>query len=367
MTQSQQRLRKFKRDPGYDARRQITNRALQIIATIKRYRVIPTSLLLKLIPGDTRNTYDHLKHLYHKGLVNRFCFFGPTGRPLEFNYFLDSRQALDLLVDAGLADADTLDLDQVKRNREKWTPLLESAPAGQQDTFEPVGADHEPQEPSEGQRLFLKHELMISRFHGMLELACRASEGQVKLAAWFQGPILHHSVEAPKIILRDGAWHQQEGTETIPHRPDALFTLQKADNPESVHFFYEADRKTTNTKRMIKKLRGHFHYIAKARQHRQDYSIQRVRAVLTETQDIKWADVLRTAAQHAMVSGPKPSELFWFTASELFTKQVPKEIGRTVKRIRQVPYYLEHPDVIFRPLWFTPIDTPGAQPRSLLD
>jgi hypothetical protein len=208
---------------------------------------------------------------------------------------------------------------------------------------------------------------MISRFHGMLELACRASEGRAKLLAWHQGPVLYHSIEAPKIVYRNGEWHREEGDERIPHRPDALFSIHGAGHDEPRHFFYEADRKTTNSKRIIKKLRGHFYYIAKARQHREDYGIQRIRAVLTETLDTKWAEALRIAAQHPVVSGPKPSELFWFTASDLFTKQVQTPITPGSKRPRQVPYYLEHPGVIFRRLWFTPLDSVGAQPRSLLD
>jgi len=366
MTQAQQRLKKFKRDPTYASRRrnrQITDRALTLIATIERYRVIPTSLVVKLAGGDPRNTSDHLHHLYHKGLVNRFCFFGRTGRPGEFNYFLDNTDALELLVTRTHADPDTLDFAAVRRNRQKWTPLLDPA-TDEAHSLELSEAAPAAEDASEGQRLFLKHELMISRFHGMLELATRASGGQVKLTAWFQGPILHRYVEAPKIVLRSNDWHEQDGTEKIPHRPDALFTLQRRDNPEPLHFFYEADRKTTNTRRMIKKLRGHFHYIAKARRQQEDYGILRIRAVLTETLDTRWAEALRTAAQHPVVSGPKPSALFWFTASEFFTKRIPKPEG---KRMRQVPYYLEHPDCIFRPLWFTPVDVAGAAPRSLLD
>jgi hypothetical protein len=333
---AQQRLKKFTRDPNYAAHsrnRQITERTLQIIAIIERYRVIPTSLLLRLVGGDPRNAYDHLKHLYQKALVNRFCFFGPTGRPLEFNYFLDNPEALKILIARSEVDPESLDFRSVRLNREKLTPLLDAAAASvRQDASKLLDTNEEAEELSEGKRLFLKHELMISRFHGMLELACRASGGQIKLAAWFQGPILHHYVEAPKITLRNGAWHRQEGTEKLPHQPDALFTLHKTDSTEPLHFFYEADRKTTTAQRMIRKFRAHFHYIAKARQHRQDYSIQRIRAVLIETRNTKWAETLRITAQHPLVSGPKPSELFWLTASQFFTKRIPKETGGTVKK-----------------------------------
>ena len=179
----------------------------------------------------------------------------------------------------------------------------------------------------------------------------------MSLLAWHQGPILHRSIEAPKMVCRDGQWYNQEGNERIPHRPDALLTLHVARHEEPRHFFYEADRKTTNTTRMIKKLRGHFHYIAKARQHREDDGIQRVRAVLTETLDTRWAEALRIAAGHPVVSGPKAAELFWFTASEVFMK----------RRAPERQHYLDNPDVIFRPLRFTAADATGATPRSLLD
>lgn len=368
MTPPQQRLKKFSRDPNYASRfgqRQITERALRIIATIEHYRLIPTSLLVRLVGGDPRNIKDHLQHLYHRGLINRFCFFGRTGRPLEFNYFLDNPEALHLLIDHSPGDADTLDFEKVKRNREKWTRILDSsAPdSGRED---PIIGNHAEEQPSEGQRLFLKHELMISRFHGMLELAARASGGKVSLLAWHQGPILHHHIYAPKMVCRDGDWHKEAGDERIPHRPDALFTLRIATKEEPRHFFYEADRKTMNTTDMIKKFRGHFHYVAKARQHREDYGIQRIRAVLTETLDTRWAETLRTAAQHPVVSGPKASELFWFTASEFFMKPLRKTVS-TLKRGAEAPYYLDNPSVIFRPLWFTAVDAAGAKPRSLLD
>jgi|GEM_PF-2905548 len=370
MTLPQQRLKKFSRDPNYERRfghRKITERALRLIATIERYYVIPTSLLLRLIGGDPRNAADHLQHLYHRGLVNRFCFFGHTGRPLEFNYFLDNPNALHLVIDGGIGDPDTLDFEKVRRNRQKWTPILES-PATDSGAEDP-GDNDQPQKepPSEGQRFFLRHELMISRFHGMLELAAKASDGKVRLLAWHQGPVLHRHVVAPKMVYRNGDWHKQEGDERIPHRPDALFTIQAPGQDEPSHFFYEADRKTMNTTDMMKKFRGHFYYIAKARQHREDYGVKRIRAVLTETSDTNWAERLRIAARHQVVSGPKPSELFWFTSSEYFTKPI-KKTSNGARPARQVENYLENPGIVFQRLWLTPVDdVPNVKPRSLLD
>jgi hypothetical protein len=352
-----QRLRKFARDPNYAARhpgKQLTTTSLSILAAIDRYRLIPTALILRLVPGNHRVIYRHLQHLYHSGLVNRLALFGRTGRPGEFNYFMDNTDALELLISEGVATPEALDFEAVLRNREKWRPL--AAPeVGKRAT-----ASIELEETSEAQRYFIKHELMISRFHGMLELACRDSQGKVQLTNWLQGPKLFRSVEVPK--LETGRIGSEE-TEVLPHRPDAFFSLLLRDTGETLHFLYEAERATNATTRVIKKLRSHFHYIAKSKRVREDYGIRRIRAVLIETLNTHWAEHLRSAAMHPAVSGPKPSELFWFTSSEFFAKRVESRAGG---RLRRVPYYLENPKIIFEGLWFTPLDRVGDRPRSII-
>jgi hypothetical protein len=70
--------------------------------------------------------------------------------------------------------------------------------------------------------------------------------------------------------------------------------------------------------------------------------------VLTETTAMQWAQNLREAARHQIVS-PKPSPLFWFTTSEILTK--PKAHGG-----RQVPRYLLEPEVIFERIWANPVE-----------
>src|SRR5438552_10047221 len=94
-TAIQHRLSKFKRQPDRIGIRRLTERSLNILATIERYRFLPTSLLLRLVPGDSRTTHDHLQWLYHTGLVNRFAL---SRIGSEFNYYLDNSEALDLLV-----------------------------------------------------------------------------------------------------------------------------------------------------------------------------------------------------------------------------------------------------------------------------
>ncbi len=367
MQNAQQRLRKFSRDPHADARlarRRLTYTSLAIIETIERYRVIPTSLLITLVGGNPRNVYRHLQVLYHRALVNRFCFFGTSGRPQEFNYFLDNPRTLNLLAAHGDVDPSRLDVETVRHNREKWTPVFGEDAAANSEIGE-WGAG--PNEVSEGQRYFLRHELMISRFHAALELACKASRGRVALLDWRQGPALWNRVEAPRIAHEGGKWTETDNTEHIAHRPDALFSLKRSDELEPRYYFYEADRKTSNSTRLVKKLRGHFFFVVRYKRQLEAYGIKRIRAVLIETLDTKWAEVLRQVARHPVVSGHKASELFWFTSSEFFAKRIAKQVGGRTKRTTRLPYFLENPLVIFNKLWLTPLSELGDAPHSLID
>lgn len=247
----QRRLKKYGRDSeslSAVASRRITETSVAIIATIHDYRIIPTSSLVRVVPGHEKNIQRHLQQLYHKGLVNRFAFMRGNN-PGEFHYYLDNTAALDLLVASGVP-FDSLERDEVRRNKEKAYCNVNNPKLI---------------EEMQGKLLFLKHEAMISRFHAMLELACTHSAGRVQLSDFQQGPALWHQVEVPKLIFRNGAWHESEQTEQLPHRPDAFFTLSFSNESgkEPLHFFYEADRHRTNTHKYNKKLRAHFHFVVK--------------------------------------------------------------------------------------------------------
>jgi hypothetical protein len=344
----QHRLKKYGRDPNTlaaVASRQITNTSLTIIATIHDYRIVPTSLLIRLVPGHEKNIYRHLQQLYHKALVNRFAFMRGKN-PSEFYYYLDNTEALDLLVLNGVERAN-LEFEEVRRNREKRYCDVN---------------DPKRTEEMQGKLLFLKHEVMISRFHAMLELACAASNGSIELANFEQGPSLWNKVEVPKLAFRNGTWLELDDTEQLPHRPDAFFTLSFPNGGrEDLNFFYEADRHRTDTNRYNKKLRAHFHFVVKQKRHREIYNVQRVRAVLTETVDDGWAERLRQAAGHVTVSGTKASPLFWFTTSRLFVEETMVQYNG---RARALPMHLHHPDIVIRKIWASPVDD---SLHSLLD
>jgi len=74
-TALQNRIKKYSREkPENLPNRKITDRSLQIIDALNRYKFLPTSLMVRLIEGNRRITERHLHTLYHQGFVNRFAF-----------------------------------------------------------------------------------------------------------------------------------------------------------------------------------------------------------------------------------------------------------------------------------------------------
>jgi hypothetical protein len=344
----QQRLRRFIRQPERVANRQVTSKALEAIAIIERYRFIPTSLLVRLMSGEITNNYLHLRNLFHKGLVNRFAV-PRYGVPGEFIYYLDSASSLSLLVEEGLLanlsdEARGRKEEIIRYNREKNYAGLYRDP------------------DAAGKLLYIRHELMIARLHWMVESACKKLAGNVVLEQWAQGSELWSRIEVPKArpVRKDEVtgrivWEDQDRMETLPHRPDAFFTLYFPNNPEGKqrsHFLYEADRGTENTTRFKLKLRSHYAFIVRSnRQRLAPYNVHSIRAVLIESTDQHWASQLRECAKENIVS-PRPSPLFWFTTSELFTR--PADSPNNGKR--PTALYLEKPEIIFKRIWASPVD-----------
>lgn len=340
------RLKKYTREnPENLPPRRITQRSIEIIDIVRRYKFIPTSLIVRLIDGDMRTIERHLQNLYHLGLVNRFAF-PSTYYPTEFNYYLDDKLSLQLLIEAD-HDVENLDFETVQRNREKQYAEITM---GKQMV------------KMQGRLMHLHHELMISRFHYMLEKACYKSGNKVKLLGFYQGSQLWNDVEVYRVATNHkGTLTDTDDMERLPHRPDAFFGLQFHDrdgDEQTQFFFYEADRKSTSIKKMQKKLRAHFHYVVKQKRHIEDYGLKRIRAVLVESIEDRWTNTLRLAARHPIVSGNKPSPLFWFTTSDLFFEQ-PVQV--TVKSAqKEIPMFLEKPELVFGKIWATPADSEEA-------
>ncbi len=246
---STQLFSKFKR-PEQPRRGIVSERDLDIIEAILRYRFSPASQLTRLVGGNEDVTFRRLRILWEKGLVNRWAFPGIRTHS-EFHYYLDNREALDLLV-AHCRLNETLPqmLEEIRYNREK-----DYAAAALRGQHMQLG--------------FLQHSLMISRMHFMLEMAGRQSNGQVVLEGWRQGAELRGpKVNVPEIKSRrieggsNYVWEEQSKTQKFPVEPDALFSLRflaRSTEPQVSHFCYEADRGSMPMSDMRTKLRAYRH------------------------------------------------------------------------------------------------------------
>jgi hypothetical protein len=320
----------------------ITERDLDILATVLRYRFSPTSELSRLVGGHEDVNLKRLRKLWEWGYVNRFAFPG-IRKHSEFIYYLDSTKAFDILIEQGrVPEIHPQMAEDVRLNRE-----ADYAGAVLRGQYMKLG--------------FVQHSLMISRLHFMLEMASRNSGGKVDLASWHQGSELRgHKVDVPEIRSRrvDGSneyiWDEHDVAKTrSPVEPDALFTLRFAVGRET-YFCYEAYRGTMPMADMLKKLRAYYHFIKRQQKHKEAFGVHPIRAVLIETTDESRARKLMDLAQDAVVLGEgKRTALFWLVISPLFTTP-------TDARIKSVPNYLDRPTVVLDRLWALPDQTMRA-------
>jgi DNA-binding HxlR family transcriptional regulator len=327
--------------PEKPAAGRTTDRDLEIIETILRYRFVPTSELVRLVGGNEDVTLRRLRRLWEKGLINRWAFPGIRTHS-EFYYYLDNREALNLLVEHGrLFDVHEQMLEELRNNREK-----DYATAATRGQHMKLG--------------FLQHSLLISRMHFMVEMACRDSGENIELQSWSQGSQLAgHKVEVPRVkSSRHGneyLWGETGETERLPVEPDALFTLRFANRragSQLAHFCYEADRGTMVMTDMLKKFRAYHHFIKRQKKHRDALGVHPIRAVLVETTDEARGKKLMDLVNHPLVCGPgNRAGLFWFTISPLFADCVPVKNGANSQPL---PLHLEKPSVILDQIWALP-------------
>lgn len=323
--------------PEKPTRFRISDRDLDLLEAILRYRFSPVSEIVKLVGGNEDVTHRRLRVLWEHGLANRWAFPGIRTHS-QFYYYLDNREALDLLTEHRGLQAHPQMIAEIKSNLEK--DYAQAAFRGQH-----------------MQLGFLKHSLMLSRLHFLLEMACRSSEGRVQLESWSQGGVLAgRKIDAPKVKASRGSteyfWEEPDETERLPVEPDAMFTLrftERAADNQLAHFFYEADRGSMNMTDMLRKFRGYYHFIKKHQHHKGAFGIHPIRAVLVETTDEMRGQRLMELATHPLVCGQaKRSGLFCFSISPMFTDPA-HDTGPLV-----VPQYLHKPEIVFDPIWALP-------------
>jgi len=282
----QVRLPKFRRAPEAVSGKRLTDRSLQLIEAIARFRFITTSDLIRLTGGNEDVTYRHLQQLYHRDLISRMAL-PKNGGHGEFFYFLDNARALKTIAESTKLNPAIFDWTQIKANREKYRDV---------------------QDDGVGHLLFINHELMISAFRTSLEIECKGSGGRVEIEKWMQGSSTWDSVQA-------------SSRRHLPHRPDAFFSLRLPNavaGQQRSNFFYEADRGTSNLTRFKDKLDAHLQFLIQGRHLK--YDVQKIRAVLIHTLKDDWSQQLKSVAAQLAASTPLAAHLFWFTSSEELAK-----------------------------------------------
>ena len=347
--------KRFQQQPDKVPLGQITDLSLEAIAGVERYKLIPSSLLVEILGGNHRVAQRHLHKLFHHGYLKRFSLES-FGFSKELIYYLDNLKGLRELAHRRGIDINSFDRKPLRYNAERpYIFFNDTDPQKREDLL--------------GRLKDLKHELAISRFHGMVDLASQRSDGRIKLQQWLQGKPAHRTVEARKIIYNRRAerWEEDEGREVLPWRPDAFFTLLLAD-PEGeaveLGFAYEYQHTTeTALERLLRKYRSHYQYVM---QHKplEHFGVKRLRAVLTESPDTKRADFLRKLIRDPIVS-KNPSPLFLFTTSQFFTRLDSIQIGEQKDQVREVPRFLHKPETVFDPIWASPLK--NTSPVSFLD
>ena len=89
---SKQSFSKFIR-PEVPTSGPITDRDIDIIDAVLRYRFISAAQLVRLVGGNEDVTHRRLRRLWERGLVNRWAFPGIRTHS-EFYYYLDKRVGL---------------------------------------------------------------------------------------------------------------------------------------------------------------------------------------------------------------------------------------------------------------------------------
>lgn len=312
--------------PDTPVRGIITDRDLDIIEVILRYRFSPASELVRLAGGNFKVTLRRLRMLWEWGYINRFAFPGIRSHS-EFIYYLDTMASLELLMSHGRQSVIHPQIkEEVRLNRES-----DYAGAVMRGEHMKLG--------------FLQHSLMISRMHFMLEMSSRDADANLSVEAWRQGPELRgHKVVVPEIASQrlsgtnEYLWQEHDvGTTKLPVEPDALFTLKFSDGRSS-HFCYEADRSSMPLADMLRKLRAYYHFIKRQQKHREVFAVHPIRAVLIETTDESRArKLMRIAEEPAVIGSARRAALFWFVISPVF--------GRT---------YLSLPEIVLAKHWALP-------------
>jgi hypothetical protein len=241
---------------------------IPLLDLIEKYRFINSKQIIALSQSNRGNTYTKLKKLFHNNFIDR--------------YFLPSFKKKESIVyTLTIRGVETLRQLHPDRFRKIYYPKRKRS------------------------FLFVLHSLMISNFHGTLELAL--SQKNSCLTKWYQ----------EKEVIKKFSKLQN-----IRLIPDSYFVIQTKQDEQ--HYFLEADRGTMTLTRFYEKIRRYRKFF---QTNRKDLP-SRFRVLILATTP-KRAENLRTVTITGDPQG-KGSERFLFLNETQFSLENPDKLLKSI-------------------------------------
>ena len=285
------RLRKYIPQPARYAELHgnftLTDRDLEILTTVHRYRFLEARHIRALTTGSDQGITRRLQGLFHNKYLGRFV---PPQRmridldpgPPVIAYGLDAA-GFRALRETGLVahDHGAMPWNKSHTRRGLW---------------------------------FLRHRLLQSDFRCVLELAVRGTIG-IDLLGWMEGEAARLKVSVP-----------QKTTRHVGLAPDARFTVRFADGDRSV--FLESDRGTEEHSRLVRKYQAYWWYVQSEEHRRSGGGPPRTTVLFVTTGEQRMENMIQSL--RAM---PKPNRssqggkgLFWFGCHHWYSLDQPDRI-----------------------------------------
>ena len=289
-------LRKFIPQPDRYAERYgrftLTARDIEILDVVHRYRYLEARHIRAIVGGSGQQITRRLQGLFHGGYVGR--------------YARRERMRLDLGSGAPLMayGLETNGARALGRHR-----IAAAAASGGEP--EPVRWRKDYTRRTEW---FLEHQLMISNFRCVLELALRETSG-VDLLCWKQGEDTWFRVAIPG-----------EQRRVVSVAPDAYFVLRSKGQVR--HFYLEADRSTEERRRLVHKFIGYWWHLQDPGFLEAGDRRSRVNVLFVSTGQRRLRNMINTLERM-----PKPNRarhggkgLFWFYLNDHATIDDPSRL-----------------------------------------
>lgn len=234
----------------------LTEGDIAILRLIHEHRFLRREQIGKLTGRHAKRVHRRVLKLAQRG------FLSTIRLPQQKHIYGVGQAAVSVLVEQGLCDTD------VASQRVRTHELKE---------------------------LFLRHEMMIVDVH--VALSQTVARENVQLISWKEGNGLYDSVVAI----------DNRGSNRLPVRPDAFFTLADPERPEGANranFALEADRSTTTQTRFEEKIRAYWSYIEQGR-HVQKYGVKGFRVLTVTVTDARARNLCALAASTLPERGRK--------------------------------------------------------------